>query len=297
MDSLNAISIFVQVANSRNFSEAGRLLGLTSSAIGKSVARMEARLMVRLFDRTTRSLKLTPEGSMFLDRCRRILEEVEAAEVELTNLSSAPAGKLRINLPNLPHLFMPALNEFMKVYPEVELELHFSDAPIDTFSLGMDAVITSDGESHPEMLSKTLATFDQVLVAAPEYIKERGWPADLTDLASHAVLRLAVISKELVYRFARSPWDAVAKSHVRQPMVSNNLQAILDSARAGLGIAGLPRPLVSESLSMGDLVIVLDGQFKSDLTFTLMWPVNRETSPTLLALIDHLRDRLAVRAD
>lgn len=99
MDNLGSLSVFVQVADTRSFTAAGRILGVSSSAVGKSIARMEERLGVRLFHRSTRSITLTSEGALFLERSRRILAEVEAAEQELTQASAAPRGKLRISVP------------------------------------------------------------------------------------------------------------------------------------------------------------------------------------------------------
>ncbi len=101
MDSLGGIAIFVQVADTRSFTAAGRLLGISSSAVGKSIARTEERLGVRLFHRSTRSITLTAEGALFLERCRRILGEVEAAELELSDATGHPRGKLRISVPQL----------------------------------------------------------------------------------------------------------------------------------------------------------------------------------------------------
>src|SRR5471030_2149580 len=113
MDNLSGITAFIQVAETRSFTEAGRLLEISSSAVGKSVARMEERLGVRLFHRSTRSVTLTIEGELFLDRCKRILSEVEAAQMELLELSATPRGKVRISVPLQNVLIMPVLAGFI----------------------------------------------------------------------------------------------------------------------------------------------------------------------------------------
>src|SRR5579863_8386635 len=123
MDSLSGISMFVQVAETRSFTETGRLLGVSSSAVGKSIARMEERLGVRLLHRSTRSITLTAEGSLFLERCRRIFSEIEAAELELSQTQEAPRGTLRVSLPLVGVLIMPTLVGFMRAYPEISLDL------------------------------------------------------------------------------------------------------------------------------------------------------------------------------
>ena len=131
MDSLGSLNVFVQAAEARSFTVAGRQLGVSSSAIGKAVARMEERLGVRLFHRSTRSVTLTAEGSLFLERCRRIFSEIEAAELELSQMHEAPRGTLRVSLPLVGMLMMPTLVAFMRAYPEIMMDLDFSDRVVD----------------------------------------------------------------------------------------------------------------------------------------------------------------------
>lgn len=138
MESLSGIDFFVRAAETRSFSEAGRALGISSSAVGKSVARLEERLGVRLFHRSTRSITLTAEGALFLERCRRILCEVEAAEQELSQTRKAPRGKLRVSLPLVADLVMPTLIAFMRRYPSIELDLDFSDRLVDIIEEGFE---------------------------------------------------------------------------------------------------------------------------------------------------------------
>src|SRR5258705_2447298 len=123
MDNLGSMRAFVQAAEARSFTVAGRQLGVSSSAIGKAVVRMEERLGVRLFHRSTRSITLTSEGALFLERCRKILCELEAAETELSHLSTAPRGKLRVSMPLLGELMMPAIAGFMRRYPDIEMDI------------------------------------------------------------------------------------------------------------------------------------------------------------------------------
>src|ERR1700738_3881435 len=123
MDNLGSMKAFVQVAEARSFTIAGRQLGLSSSAIGKAVVRMEERLGVRLFHRRTRSITLAAEGPLFLERCRRIFSEIEAAELELSQTQEAPRGTLRVGLPLAGMLMMPTLVAFMRAYPEIVLDL------------------------------------------------------------------------------------------------------------------------------------------------------------------------------
>ena len=164
MDWLGSIPVFMQVAETRSFTEAGRLLGVSSSAVGKSIARLEERLETRLFHRTTRSISLTAEGAGFLERCRRIAAEVEAAEFQLCDSSSAPVGKLRVSAPQVHGLLMPVLAEFMQRYPQIELDIDLSDRMVDVVEEGFDLVVRTGNPKDSRLLARQLGRFRMVLV-------------------------------------------------------------------------------------------------------------------------------------
>jgi DNA-binding transcriptional LysR family regulator len=173
MDSLGSLNVFVRAAEARNFTVAGRQLGVSSSAIGKAVARMEARLGVRLFHRSTRSITLTAEGALFLERCRRIFSEIEAAELELSQTRETPSGALRVGLPMSGTLMMPTLVAFMSAYPEITLDLDFSDRVVDVIEEGFDAVVRFADVGDSRLMSRALGTYCRRLVAAPAYLVQR----------------------------------------------------------------------------------------------------------------------------
>lgn len=177
MESLNGIAFFVQAAETRSFSQAGRSLGVSSSAVGKGVSRLEERLGVRLFHRSTRSITLTAEGALFLERCRRILCEVEAAELELSETLEAPRGRLRISLPLVGMLVMPALTAFMRRYPAIELDVDFTDRLVDVVEEGFDVVMRTGDPIDSRLMSRPLGGYRLQLVASPGYLACRGTPA------------------------------------------------------------------------------------------------------------------------
>ncbi len=141
MDNVGALNVFVRAAEARSFTEAGRQLGVSSSAIGKAIARLEERLAVRLFHRSTRSIALTQEGTLFLESCRRIFAEIETAELELAQIKRAPSGTLRVSLPLVGMLLMPTLSRFIAAYPDVELDLDFTDRMVNVIDDGFDVVV------------------------------------------------------------------------------------------------------------------------------------------------------------
>ena len=141
MDNISALHVFVRAADARSFTAAGQQLGISASAVSKAIVRLE-RLGVRLFHRSTRTINPTPEGALFLERCRRILHEMEAAEAELLQTRSEPRGKLRISLPSVGTLFMPKLG-FKRSHPGIELDIDYSDRLVDVIEEGFDAVIAA----------------------------------------------------------------------------------------------------------------------------------------------------------
>ncbi len=289
MDSLNGILAFVQVAETRSFSDAARQLGVSSSAVGKSVARMEQRLAVRLFHRSTRSVTLTAEGSLFLERCRRILAEIAAAELELADSRAAPRGKLRVSLPLVSGLLMPVLTDFMHQYPDIELEVDFSDRMVDIVEEGFDAVVRTGELADSRLVSRRLGGFQLVLVASPDYLTRRGVPAKPLDLLNHACLQHKFPSSG---RFEAWPLLGDALPELPATMICNTTEALLPVVQAGLGIACLPDFMVKAALQRGELQKVLEGFVEYQGSFRVIWPSSKYLAPKLRVFIDFLSERL-----
>ncbi|MDY0976265.1 LysR family transcriptional regulator [Massilia sp. CFBP9012] len=292
MESLNGIAFFVQAAENRSFSEAGRVLGISSSAVGKSVARLEERLGVRLFHRSTRSITLTAEGALFLERCRRILSEIEAAELELSETRLAPRGKLRVSLPLVSGLVMPALTAFMHRYPAIELDVDFSDRLVDVITEGFDAVIRTGEPTDSRLMSRQLGTFKLLLVASPEYLLRHGRPRVPADLVQHACLQHKFPSNG---KF--EPWPLRGALGEAEPvlpasMVCNTTEVLIHVARDGLGIACLPDFMVRNAIASGELITVLDDFNQHQGTFRMLWPSSKHLAPKLRVFVDFMEAKL-----
>lgn len=288
MDSLSAIVVFVRVAETGSFAASGRLLGVSASAIGKSIARLEDKLDVQLFHRSTRSIKLTIEGEMFLERCRRILTEVEAAEQELSQVNSAPHGRLRVSLPLVSSLVLPVLGEFMRTYPEVELDLDFTDQVVDVIKDGFDAVVRTGIPNDSRLTARRLGTFRSLLVASPKYLDTYGTPTHPRDLEQHRCLH---------YRFPHSgklePWALKTLPEdcpLQLPisMICNNIETRLCFAIQGLGIAYLPDFAIRTQLATGQLQSVLPDYVERTGAFHILWPAGKHSIPKVRAFVDFL---------
>lgn len=289
-DSLGSLGVFVRVAETRSFTLAGRQLGVSSSAVGKAVARLEDRLGVRLLHRSTRAVSLTAEGAMFLDRCRRILAEVEAAEQELAQTRAAPRGRLRVSLPLVGTLMTPAICGFMRAYPEIELDIDFSDRLVDVVDEGFDAVIRAGDLDDSRLMSRMLGTFRLLLVAAPDYLRRCGMPCEPADLLRHACLH---------HRYATSgtlePWplrDGPRSSDLPVTAAVNTIDPLIVMAERGLGIACLPDLAIRPQLAEGTLVAVLEDRVEHAGPFRLLWPSSRYVSPKLRVFVDYMAENL-----
>lgn len=188
MDSLSGFTVFVRVAETRSIVGAARTLGVSASAVGKRVARLEEKLGVRLFHRSTRSITLTAEGSLFLERSRRILAEIEATELELSQSRETPRGRLRVSLPLVSGLVLPTLADFMQAYPDIELDLDFSDRVVDVVDEGFDVVLRTGQPVDSRLSMRELGEFQLKLVGSPAYFARHGTPRCPEDLLRHTCL-------------------------------------------------------------------------------------------------------------
>lgn len=292
MDNLNGFVVFVRVAETRSFVAASRLLGVSASAIGKSVARLEEKLGVRLFHRSTRSVTLTAEGTLFLERSRRILAEIEAAELELSQATAAPRGRLRVSLPVVSSLVLPVLGEFMREYPAIELDLDFTDRLVDVIEEGFDVVVRTGNPTDSRLSARKLGHFNSMLVASPEYLARRGIPNVPADLLEHTCLhyRLPHTGKLEPWALRQAPGDP--ELQIPTSMICNNIETRVCFALQGLGIAYLPEFAIAEPLADGRLRSILADRVERAGVFHVLWPASRHPSPKVRALVDFLCDRV-----
>ncbi|CAH1672837.1 MULTISPECIES: LysR family transcriptional regulator [unclassified Chelatococcus] len=282
VESLGALRAFIAAADARSFKAAGQALGVSSSAIGKSIAKLEAQLSTTLFHRTTRTIALTEPGSLFLVRARRMLDELAAAEAELAEASGSPRGRLRVGLPLSGSLLTKAFATFAEAYPRVELDLDYSDRLVDVIDEGFDVVIRSGDTGDSRLLHKTLGRFAWRLVASPSYLARHGRPATHQDLSQHVCLRQRLSSGRIM------PWQLRSAPGHEVPvgLTASVIDPLLDLARAGAGIASLPDFLLHEALADGSLVPVLEAEMEQTGVLTMLWPASRFRVPKVRAFVD-----------
>ncbi|WP_454721064.1 MULTISPECIES: LysR substrate-binding domain-containing protein [Cupriavidus] len=292
MENLAALNAFIRAAETRSFTEAARQLGVTSSAIGKTIARLEERLGVRLFHRSTRSITLTQEGSLFLESCKRILAELENAQLELAQSRRAPAGKLRVSLPLVGTLLTPALGGFMAAYPDIEVDLDFSDRLVNVIDEGYDVVVRTGDIGDSRLTAHTLASYQLRLFGAPSYFARRGTPATPLDLQSHACIHHKFATSGKLERWPLAPGAPGAALDLPLSGAASSTEPLVHLAELGLGIVCVPDFAVRRQLADGTLRSVLDEYIEHTGWLSAVWPSSRYLSPKVRAFVDYLAENL-----
>jgi DNA-binding transcriptional LysR family regulator len=287
---LSGIAAFVEAVETGGFAPAATRLGLSRSAVGKTIARLEARLGVRLFHRTTRSQSLTDDGQMFYERCVRALAELEAAEAALESGRAEPSGRLRVTAPVIfgRHCVAPILLDLLRRHPALELDLSFSDRPADLVEDGYDLAIRNGPRpDNAGLMGRRAGGQRMTVCAAPAYLDQHGRPETLDDIAGHRAVVYGRGDRAGRWLFPTpgEPDREVAPTHrVR----FDDLEAITDAAVAGLGLAWLPCWLVRPHLEAGRLERVLTDQPGLVFDTHLLWPRAPHLPLRVRAAIDAL---------
>lgn len=294
MENLSGLEIFVHSAQTQSFVSTGRTLGISASAVSKSISRLEERLGVRLFQRSTRSVRLTSEGEVFLERCRRIFSEIQAAEDELSTMTELPIGRLRVGLPLAGGLMLPMISAFMLRYPQIELDLDFSDRLSDVIEDGMDVVIRSGNLSDSRLISRQLASYPMHLVGSATYFGQRGIPLQPEELINHACLHYRYPSSGKLEPWPlRHPTNSRSGQSLPLTMVCSSLEALLFTVKEGCGIACLPDYAVKDALASGQLKAVLEKHMTRSNTFHVVWPSARQMTPKVRVFVDFMTQKFS----
>lgn len=280
------IQIFSRVAAVQNLSAVGNELGLTPGTISKRVQALEEELGVRLFERTTRSIRITEEGSRFLTHVHMILDEIEKAKATVADTTAQPKGRLKIiAAQSLAQQFLaPALVSFVRKYPDIDVHVDFADGPVHLQDDGYDiAVIVGTPQDSP-LIAKRLTVDRQVLVAAPDFLERHPAPRQPVDLSNLPCLTLG----------DALTWSLVANGEAQSVKVdprvrSDNADMLRLAAIEGLGIAQMSELHVSLDLQCGRLVRVLPGyELSRNSGVWVLYPSGKHVLPRLRVFIDHL---------
>lgn len=287
---LKGIATFVQVVEAGSFSAAADRLRQTRSAVGKTIARLELRLGTRLFNRSTRRQSLTQNGQVLLERCRRALAEIEAAEAILRESTRELTGRLRITAPLLigRHLVAPILTQLTMRHPKLDLEMAFTDQVVDLIEEGFDlAFRTGPLRDSTTLAARALGSFDYVICASPQYLARKGIPDTAQQFEDHVGIVYSRVGLEQPWESA-GPDGRLQDLPIRRRIRMDDVAAITEAALRGIGLARLPRWLAAPHVEAGALRYLWDGVHKHATTAHVVWPRTRYLPQRTRAAIDAL---------
>ncbi|HEX2216429.1 MAG TPA: LysR family transcriptional regulator [Xanthobacteraceae bacterium] len=286
MDKFRAITAFVRVAESGGFTAAGNKLGMSVSAITKSVARLEDELGTQLFNRTTRRLATTDFGKEFYKRCVQILAELEDAEQEVRQANTTPKGEVRVVVPfSYGRVTVtPRLPDFYARYPEVQLNISFSDRPVDLIENGYDLAVRVGEMSDSRLITRLLTKGPHITVASPRYLEKYGTPKTPQDLEHHNCI-IGRYGPEWMFRAKNGRSMNV---RVRGNLQVYNGDSYREAAVSGIGLAQNTWWLFRWDLQAGDVVPVLEDYAVDGAPVSVVYPANRHVSAKVRAFINFL---------
>lgn len=296
MDKLSSIRAFVKVVQLGSFSEAGRALRLSRSAISKYVIELEQELGVQLLNRTTRSAVPTENGQAYYDRCVAILAELEEADLAVSRAQAEPRGLLRINAPmSFGTLRLgPALAEFLGRYPELQIQLTLSDEQIDAVQEGFDVTLRIADLPSSSLIARKIMAVDRAICASPAYLKQRGTPAHPRDLKDHDCLTYGFLATGNQWKLTGP--DGEHWLSVPWRLCANNAEVLMQAALHDRGIALLPDFIAADALARGALVPILKDYSAPSITLYAIYPPTRHLSVKVRLFIDFLVERLGGEA-
>ena len=290
-DRLDGVAVFVATVEAGGFARAAERLALSRSAVAKTIARIEARLGVRLFHRTTRVPSLTEDGHVYYARCTRAIEELRSAEALLESGRSEVNGRLRVSMPVLfgRYCVAPILLAFAREHPKLELELCFSDRPVDIIAERIDLAIRNGaiGSATGQLRARRLTSQKKVLCASPAYLEARGRPEDIASLAAHDALlywRADYVQPWLVPNAEGKLVEVTLSSRLR----FDDLEVVADAATADMGLAWLPHWLIKDRLQAGALIPLLGKHPSAFVECHALWPATQHMPLRLRLAIDAL---------
>lgn len=292
MDRLQAMQLFVRVAELNSFSAVAQQMGVARSVVTRQIAGLEQHLGLKLMARSTRRLTLTSAGAAYLEKCRVILNLVEAAETGIAEERQIPRGHLRISLPLSFGLtrIVPLLLDFARAYPEVSLEMDYSDRRGNLIEEGIDLAIRITGQLGAGEIARNMGSIHVRTVASPDYLERFGCPKHPSELVHHECLVYTAGGSHQSWPYHVE--GVLQTFSVRSRIHANNGQALVEAAAQGLGIACQPDFILAPFIQSGRVTEILSAFDTPKLGIYAMLPGNRQVPHRVRVLMDFMADRL-----
>lgn len=290
------MQVFVRVVEANGFTRAAESLQMPKASVTTLIQQLEARLGIKLLNRTTRHVSVTADGAAYYERCVRILADIEETEQALSNVRRAPAGRLRVDVPAFAGraLFAPALPDFFARYPEIRLEMGCTDRPIDLLEEGVDCVVR--GGPLPDSsgyIARRVGELEMITCATPGYLERHGVPQTPADLVRHRHVNYFSSKTGRIFDFDFERDGERVAFPVDGLIAVNDSNAYLAIGLTGLGIMQMPRYAVREELADGRLVRILPEWRSDPIPIHVMYPQNRHLSNKVRIFVDWVAELFA----
>ncbi|WP_413527752.1 LysR substrate-binding domain-containing protein [Rahnella inusitata] len=290
MDQFQAMKIFVRIAELESFSRAAEDLVLPRATVSTTLKRLEQRLGVRLFLRTTRQVKITEEGKIYYQRCLHLLAALEETDALFAHHQIQPSGTVRIDMPHsvARERVIPALKAFYQRYPQINLILSANDNAINLLDQGVDCVVRAWPSEDDNLQSRHLTDLVQITCASPAYLTQFGTPLTLADLGSHHAVGYFFAHQRPETHLEFIADGATEKIHLNSVLTVSGADAYVAAGKAGFGLIQVSKLAVEQELALDALIEVLPELLPPPMPLYIMYPPGRFLAPRIRVLLDWL---------
>jgi DNA-binding transcriptional LysR family regulator len=295
MDRLDAMSVIIAVTETGSFSAASRKLGTPVATVSRRVSELETRLKAELFQRSSRRMMLTDAGRSYIEACKRIIEQVDDAERQVSGEYRIPKGDLAVTAPwGLGHMhLLPIAVEFLKAYPEIALRLVLTDRVVNTVEENIDVSIRIGTLPDSSMIATRIGSIRFVVCASPAYFAERGSPTKPSDLVDHDCITVDSVATPATWRFAQG--NRAIVTPIRSRLCVDTSEAAIQAAIAGAGLARVMSYKMEAARRAGTLTVVLDAFEQEPLPVHMVYAQRRLVPLKLRAFLNWVTPRLKAR--
>jgi len=295
MDRIDAMRLFTRVVEQRSFTQAAQDLNLPRSTVTDAIKQLEARLQVRLLQRTTRHVSPTLDGEAYYQRCLTILADIEDAEMAFAG--AKPRGLLRIDVHGTlaRHFLLPELPDFLTQYPDIELFMSEGDRLVDPVREGIDCVVRVGKLKDSDMVARRLGELEEVTCAAPDYLQRFGTPHSISELEGHRMVGFRSSASGTLMPLEFTVAGQTQQVTLPCTVSVSAAESLVAAARMGLGIIQVPRYHLRDSLDNGSLLPLLPQFPSTPMPVSLLYPRNRQLSPRVRVFIDWFSKVFAAR--
>jgi LysR family transcriptional regulator, regulator for bpeEF and oprC len=288
MDRVETMQVFVRVAETGSFTKAADGLGLPRATVSAAVQQLEASLGARLLQRTTRRVHLTQDGSALLERCYQLLSDFEEISGLFKQTPAQASGKLKVDVPSrlARRMIAPALPEFFKLYPDIELELRCTDRAINLIQEGVDCVLRVGQPENSSMVARPLGQFELMNCASPAYLRQHGTPHNTTDLAGHWAINYIspTTGRSTLWEYCRD--GVIVNLEMPSRVAVNNAETYIACCLAGMGLIQVPAYDVRDHIASGELREILPQARASAMPIYALYPHRRHLSGRVQVFIE-----------